>query len=82
MTKLLQAFRWNPDAIALVVLAVMLGIGRQTVVARPGAFCDATLGIRRLSVQPIADALNDLCTRLRNLAADAPDILRLPDLRP
>jgi hypothetical protein len=81
MTKLIEAFRRNPDAIALAVVAVLLGIGRQAVVARPSAFCNPTQGVHWVSLQAIEDAVDNLRTELRDLTANVPAGLRLPDFR-
>jgi hypothetical protein len=82
MMKLIRALRRNPDAIAVAALCVVLGIGRQAVVAQPmSAFSSKTLGIHWICVKPAAEALDDLRTRLRHLACSAPEALHLPDFR-
>lgn len=80
MAKLLQAIRRNPDVIALAVLCVVLGAGRQVVVARPmSAFSNTTLGLHWVCVKPAADALDNLRARLRHLGCGALESLHLPD---
>ena len=71
MTKLIQALRRNPDAIALAVLSVVLGAGRQALATHPiSAFSNAPLGIHWVCVKPAAEALDCLRTRLRHLGCD------------
>ncbi len=79
MTKLLQAVRRNPDAIALAVLCVVLGAGRQAVVARPmSALSGTALEIHWICVKPAVDALDNLRTRLRHLGCGALEVVHLP----
>jgi hypothetical protein len=81
MAKLLQALKRNPDAIALAALSIVLGVGRQAIVARPmAAFSDKALGIHWVCVKPATDALDCLRARLCHLAFDASATFRLPDL--
>jgi hypothetical protein len=82
MAKLLQAFRRNPDALALAVLCVVLGVGRQAVAARPvSAFSNNTLGIQWGCVKPATDALDTLRDKLRHLTCAAPEAFHLPDFQ-
>jgi hypothetical protein len=81
MTRLLLALRRNPDAIALAVLCVVLGAGRQVAVARPmSALSNATLGLHWVCVKPATDALDDVRARLRHLGCGALESLHLPEL--
>jgi hypothetical protein len=82
MTKLLQAFGRNPDAVALVVLSVVLGVGRQACVAGPRlAISNRALGIHWVSIKPATEALDSLRTRLRELGCEAASQIHLPDFR-
>ncbi len=81
MTKLLAALRRNPDVIALAVLCVVLGAGRQVVAARPASLLsNATLGLHWVCVKPATEALDDLRARVRHLGCGALESLHLPDL--
>ncbi len=78
--KLFQALRRNPDVIALAVLCVVLGVGRQAMTARPAlTLSNHTLGIHWACVKPATDALDSARTRLQKLVCDLPATLRLPD---
>jgi hypothetical protein len=80
MTRLLQALRRNPDAIALAVLCVLLGAGRQVIAARTvSALSNTTLGLHWICAKP-AEALDDLRVKVRHLGCGALESLRLPDL--
>jgi len=80
MAKLLQAIRRNPDAIALAVLSVLLGAGRQAIVARPmSALSHPALGIHWVCVKPAAEALDNLRGKLRHLACSVPESCHLPE---
>ena len=81
MTKLLDALRRNPDAIALAVLCVVLGAGRQVVAARPmSLLSNTTLGLHWVCVKPATEAIDNLGVRLRHLGCGALESLHLPDL--
>ncbi len=81
MTRLIQALRRNPDAIALAAVCVVLGVGRQAVAARPmSAFSSARLGIHWACVKPATDAFENLRVRLRNMACELPESPHFPDL--
>ena len=80
MAKLLQAIGRNPDGIALAVLCVVLGAGRQAVVAGPmSALSNGTLGIHWVCVKPAADALDNLRAKIRHLGCGALESLQLPE---
>ena len=81
MTKLLQALRRNPDAIALAVLCVVLGAGRQVVAAQPmSALSNTSLGLHWVCVRPAIDALEGFRAKIRHLGCGVLESLRLPDL--
>ena len=81
MSKLLDALRRNPDAIALVVLCVVLGAGRQVVAARPTLMLsNTTLGLHWVCVKPATEAMDNLRARIRHLGCGVLESLRLPDL--
>ena len=81
MSKLLDALRRNPDAIALAVLCVVLGAGRQLVAARPTLMLsNTTLGLHWVCVKPATEAMDNLRARIRHLGCGALESLRLPDL--
>jgi hypothetical protein len=82
MMRVLEALRQNPDAAALAVLCLVLGIGRQGIAARPiPAFCYSTVGIHWVCARPPAAALHDLRSQLRGLAHDALAALPAPARR-
>jgi hypothetical protein len=81
MSKLLDALRRNPDAIALAVLCVVLGAGRQVAAARPTLMLsNTTLGLHWVCVKPATEAMDNLRARIRHLGCGALESLRLPDL--
>jgi hypothetical protein len=81
MSKLLGALRRNPDAIALAVLCVVLGAGRQAVAARPTSLLSNTsLGLHWVCVRPATEALDNLRAKVRHLGCGALESLHLPDL--
>jgi hypothetical protein len=80
MDRLFEALRRNPDAVALAVLCLMLGVGRQNVVsASLSAFDSGRVRIQWDCVKPPVTALEDLRVRMQNLLPDPPAI-QLPDL--
>jgi len=82
MAKLFQALRRNPDALALAVLCVVLGVGGQAVAARPvSAFSNHTLGMQWGCIKPATDALDTLRDRLRHLACGVPGAFHLPNFQ-
>ena len=81
MSKLLGALRRNPDAIALAVLCVVLGAGRQVVAARPASMLsNTTLGLHWVCVKPATEAIDNLGVRLRHLGCGVIESIHLPDL--
>lgn len=81
MSKLLDALRRNPDAIALAVLCVVLGAGRQVVEAKPALMLsNTTLGLHWVCVKPATEAFDNLRARVRHLGCGALESLHLPDL--
>jgi hypothetical protein len=80
MDRLFEALRRNPDAVALAVLCLVLGLGRQNVVsASLSAFDSGRVRIQWDCVKPPVTALDDLRVRIQNLLPDPPAI-QLPDL--
>jgi len=81
MTKLLQAMRRNPDATALAVLCVTLGVGGPGLRAHSlSAFSRRPLGIHWVSMKPATDALDSLRTRLRLVGCGALEHLHFPQV--
>ena len=66
MDRLFEALRRNPDAVALAVLCLVLGLGRQNVVsASLSAFDSGRVRIQWDCVKPPVTALDDLRRRAR-----------------
>jgi hypothetical protein len=81
MSKLLDALRRNPDAIALAVLCVVLGAGRQVAVAKPTSLLsNTTLGLHWVCVKPATEAFDNLRARVRHLSCGVLESIHLPDL--
>jgi hypothetical protein len=81
MSKLLGALRRNPDAIALAVLCVVLGAGRQAVAAKPTLMLsNTTLGLHWVCVKPATEALDNLRARVRHLGCGVLESIHLPNL--
>lgn len=83
MKRVLEALRHNPDAAALAVLCLVLGIGRQNMSAHSmTAFSETTLGIHWGCPKPAADVLDTLGARLRALIDSATEALPAPPALP
>lgn len=81
MDRLFEALRRNPDAVALAVLCLMLGVGRQSPISgRLSAFDSGRVRIQWDCVKPPVDALDNLRVRMQDLLPDLPEIPALPDL--
>lgn len=80
MDRLFEALRRNPDAVALAVLCLMLGVGRQTLKCGPlSAFENGRVRIQWDCAKPAGDALDKLRVRIQGLLPDLPEAPSLPD---
>jgi hypothetical protein len=82
MQRVLDALRRNPDAAALAVLCLLLGVGRQAVTAHPlSTFDDTALRIHWTCAKPASDILDNVRSRLLSLVDGASEALSAPALR-
>jgi len=65
MDKLLESARRNPDAIAIAVLCLVLGIGRQSPLSGGAAYeAIAPVGVHRIWVETVGNAVDTIRARL------------------
>jgi hypothetical protein len=80
MDRLFEALRRNPDVVALAVLCLMLGIGRQTLTCgRLSPFENGRVRIQWDCAKPSTDALDNLRAQIQDLLPDPPEVPSLPD---
>jgi hypothetical protein len=77
MDKFFEALRKNPDAVALAVLCLMLGVGRG---GQFPALANGRVRVQWDCVKP-GDAVDTLRARIQALLPDPPELSSLPDFR-